>query len=181
MALKFSLGQWVLEVFGPEAMESVTGAPIAITGWRITNPDPVTGKRRFYEAAPGQYGQPLLKEEPDGGIAIPGGLSYVDPWGNPSDLTKVPDARIVGAIFQEEDGRVAKGADGKPLRFSFSNPDAPELAELSSDGSVTVGGDKWYLVRLHQANQARLSGLVAFFRKTRPDSIIVSELAHVGV
>ncbi|NDC37913.1 MAG: hypothetical protein EBZ48_07645 [Proteobacteria bacterium] len=191
MAVKFLLGQWVLDIeLAPtnlsalqrEVMEAGDrSGGIPIVRYAISNPDPVSGKRRFYEAAPGQYGQPLIREEPDGGLRVPAGLTYVDPWGSAVDPSKLLDPRIVGAIFQQKDGRIAMGSDGKPLRFSFSNPDAPEMAELSSDGSVTVGGEKWHLVRLHQANQNRIVGLVGFFRKERPGHVIVSELAHVGV
>lgn len=176
--MQLKIGQWVLKLTGKGGQSVADGDEIE--SYEISNPAP-DGSKRFYEVVPGQFGQPLIVQEPSGGIPLPPGLGYKDPFGA---SVGVPTGRIVGAVFQREDGRVAQGADGKPLRFSLSNPYAPELGTMDS-GQLTLNGELWRLVRVHHADRGRIQGWVAFFRPAAQTpsgfAVIVSELENVGV
>lgn len=162
-----------LDTDKPRSAEGV----IAITDYEVFKIGD-NGKRVFCAVGMGPHESPMTTEEPDGGVAVPEGLNLIDPFGDP---VPAPLLKIVGAVFQDQIGKVALDANSKPLRFSFSNPDATELATFGSDGSVLLNGETWHLVGLHEANRNRLVGLVAYFRRVpRPGgAVVVSELAHV--
>jgi hypothetical protein len=177
------LGQWQLEVQTASEIDPNTGltgtAPIPISSYRLSNPDPkVPGIDRFYTVGPGGFGQPLVLEEPSGGIAPPSGVEYADRSGKP---IAPPTTKVVGCVFHQEDHTVALGADTKPPRFSFSNPEAPAVLAFGQDGTVELEGKKWFLRGLHAANKNRITGLVAFLYPSPSASgkVIVDELADV--
>jgi hypothetical protein len=168
---------WVCRITVTDGAQADAAGVLPMDSFELFKPGP-DGKLTFYSVTPGQYGNPMITEEPDGGVAVPSGLTLIDPFG---DQVPRPTLKIVGAVFQDQTGKVALDGNGTPLRFSFSNPKAPGLANFGEGGSVEVNGEKWHLVGLHQANKNRLIGLVAFFRRdSRPGgAVVVSELAHV--
>lgn len=177
----FTPGQWKIVVEVPEGT-TLGGGEIPCLTYEASNPDPLGG-RRFYTMEMGPYGNPMAVESPDNWVPIPEALHLVDPRGQPVGTESISDPRIVGFVFLTEDGKTAMN-EGKALRFSFDNPDAPgvkeNLEEFAATGGITIGGRKFQLVGLHAANKNRLKGLVAFFMDASSDAVIVSELADTG-
>ena len=109
----------------------------------IRNTDSETGRRRWYEATTvgSQYGNPIVREEPDAGISA-------------RELGIPHDCRVVGIVVVEN-GRVTD-------RFSIFNAEVVQGRTVSADlGSIRVNGDTLWVAALVDSNGQRIDGTIA--------------------
>lgn len=143
---KFFL-QWVVEFFE--------------NSYRIYNPDPESGVKKFYEIQMGQYGQPIIVAEPELAFDPPASLIYVDFAGNETK----PTEKISGIIC----------SDGK--RFSLTNAEAKGIKiEPQNDGSVMIAGEIWWINVLFSKDRNRIVNYDAFLIQEKPAKVKILEL-----
>ncbi len=150
---QFKFGQWVLEVNEDK--------------YELYNPDPETGKKRFYRAVPGEFGQPLLESEPDLAFAVPEELTYVNNKGEPVK----PNQKIAGIICK----------DDRP-RFSLTNAKSKGVVvNANEDGSIQVGEEKWWLATLFLKDKNRIFNYDAYCVREMPSKVRVLELGDLDL
>lgn len=118
-----------------------------LTGpYRIENPDPTDPETLlFYKVESGQYGQPLIVQEPSLSLPLPA---------NVADKAK-PGDRVVGFIV--------KCLDGKVVQLSLSNARKQKLQyELTDDGHLLFDGKRFGIHNYFCPDRNRMKGLVAF-------------------
>jgi hypothetical protein len=155
---KFQCKQWTLEV---EADESGNA-----TKYQIVNLAP-DGTMQYYRVVSGQYGQPLIEQEPSLGLTVPSAVSYTDSKGNP---TANPTQKVVGLICRDASGAVVQ-------RLSLTNAKNKNIPfKFNDDGMLELGGEVYHLRSLVSPDKNRLIGLVGFFSPTKSDAVSVLEL-----
>lgn len=165
--------QWEVALASTLEMEAMIaaikeGQPIDLEGYKLTNPGP-DGKRRFYMAENGQYGQPLLLIEPDLAMDVPTGMTYVSSRG---DEVK-PTEKIGGFIVNELDGSVS-------YRYSLSNAKDKKVSfGFEPDGSFLVDGKVYWLNTLFSKDKNRCINYDGFFSPTKTMRVSMVEMADL--
>ncbi len=138
------------------------------------NPDPAnTTVHRWYDLVVGQYGEPLIRQEPELGLPIPPGLHYLDPADQPT--TPDPRMHIHGIVCCEP------GNPSPVYRGSFSNFVKLGIPyAINADGTITVNGETWYIHALANADKGRILGYFAVAGRTPVQSVYVRELGDMS-
>jgi hypothetical protein len=133
--------------------------------YRVINPA-ADGRRQYYQAFSGKYGEPLIEPEPDLAVPCPSGCRYTDVSGEESS----PDQRISGLIVKREDGSVVH-------RVSLTNALNKGIEwELDHNGVLTIDGEQFHLQTLVIKDGNRVRNYDAFFGTGTPESVKVLEL-----
>ncbi len=148
-------GQWVIEIDG--------------SNYRIINPG-TGGVLQYYSVENGQYGQPLIRPEPDLAVAAPSAVSYVDRDGR----SVTPDEKISGFICRDAGGVIV-------YRVSLTNAKNRGIMwGLTDDGKLTVDGHDFWLYALVRKDRNRIFNYDAYFRAAQPtDPVKLIELEDV--
>jgi hypothetical protein len=143
---KFFL-QWVIEFFE--------------NSYRIYNPDPESGVKKFYEVKMGKYGEPIIVTEPALAFSCPSILEYV----NAEGVSVIPEEKISGIIC----------SDGK--RFSLTNAEVKGIKiEPQNDGSILIAGEIWWINVLFSKDRNRIVNYDAFLIQEKPAKVKILEL-----
>lgn len=153
----WSCKQWTYRRYDDGTVEAANLAPDGVT-------------RLFYALETGQYGQPLLRQEPDLGFAPPVQLTYVS--AHDQQIPHDPGWRIVGIICQ------CTGDPSPAHRFSLSSPKRPSLV-INDDGSIVVDGTTWHLDTILHQDKNRLIGGVGYYSQLRQPNVRVIEIADM--
>lgn len=131
----------------------------------IVNQGP-NGTLMFYAIVSGQYGQPLIVQEPSLGVPAPKGVSILDAKGQPVSSTQ----NLVGFICRDYDGEIV-------YRLSLTNAHNKGIRWHVSDGGVVILDEKpFWLHSLVAPDRNRMEGLVAFCGPQKRESVALLEL-----
>lgn len=166
----FKCKQWTCQVQMPEGTKLNLPEVPEVTSYKLVNLGTVgeVEIERYYRAESGQYGQPLLRQEPSLGLDIPKHLVVREKavGGNweMAPVMLVAD-KLVGIIVRDENGKVVERASltnlaNKGGKFNFE-----------PDGSFNLNGAKLWLEVLHSPDKNRLIGLVGYFSAKKPSCV----------
>lgn len=128
------------------------------------------GEKQFCEVVPGKYGEPIIVAEPDLAFPPPTNLRYVNADG---DNVK-PDQLIASIIL-------AGDHEGGP-RILLTNAKlmGVVIKVNEEDGSLHVGGEKWWIVTLFLKDENHFRGYDAFCAREQPEKVRVLELCDLN-
>jgi len=165
--------QWKLKLVSSLSAEELAeaikqGKEIELTSYDVSNPGP-DGRRGFYSAANGKYGQPLLTAEPDRALELPKNLVYVNSRGE----EQVPTEKLCGFIINADDGSVA-------YRYSLTNAENKKISYgFQADGSFLVDGNVYWLHTLFSKDKNRMFNPDGYFGPVKTTRVAVLELADL--
>ncbi len=118
------------------------------------------GVKRYFQIEKGPYG-PVIRAEPDLAFDAPDNLQYVNAKGEPS----VPEEKIAGIMCDEG------------LRASLTNAKSKGIEiKLNDDGSLSIGGEIWWIYKLLRKDKGRIIGYDAKFQRVKPVNVVIKEL-----
>ena len=150
----FVCKQWTLKVYPDNTYE-------------IVNPGK-DGELQFYKVVPGQYGQPLIVQEPTFGLPVPTHLKFV----------AADNQAVVPATGWTISGVICKDKGDVVHRFSLSNPKSPQCIPRAG-GEIEVAGEKWYLQVLFVKDRNRTVNYDGFYGRKKPLAVRIVELADL--
>ena len=161
--ITFKFGQWMVSLISNLPLDQIAaklaaGEMVEITDYNLYNPDPATGDKRFYEAKPGKYGEPLLFQEPTRKIALPSTMKLVDGKDNPlqADTLNATDNMLIGYVLYNN-------ADEVTARDSLTKAaNQGTVPVFRPDGSLMVGGRRYGVCYLITPDKNRMRGQVGY-------------------
>lgn len=153
----FTCKQWTGETKPLAAADEDTGSEVA--NYRLVNLE--NGRPQYYEVVSGQYGEPVMRPEPERALSLPKGIEYVHcSTGEPVTLND----KISGIILKDAAGSTVD-------RFSLTNAAKKGIdLTLSDDGCLTIGGKKYYLRSLLSKDKKRICNYDGFFSEIKPET-----------
>jgi len=153
--------QWMLE------LERKNGKVIS---YRLVNRSPDRACR-FYVVVPGDYGEPIIVQEPTYGLECPKVLYYMNKVGE----VVTPAQKIVGVVCKDEPGK-----DGPRMSLTTAKEKGFKI-ELNEDGSIHVAGEELHINTLLNPDKNRMRGYVAFCSKVKKPAVLVRELGDLDL
>lgn len=153
----FTCKQWTVATKPLAAADEDTGSEVA--EYRLVNLK--NGLPQYYEVVSGQYGEPIMRPEPERALGLPKGIEYVHcSTGEPVTLKD----KISGIILKD-------AADSTVDRFSLTNAAQKGIdLKLSDDGCLMVDGKKYYLRSLLSKDKKRICNYDGFFSEIKPEN-----------
>jgi len=140
----FWLGPWKLEI------DEVRGK------WSISNPGP-NDEKQLYEVVPGAQGEPIINAEPDLAFDAPANLRYI----NVRREEIKPDQKISGIVCHN-------GPRGSLTNLKKLG----HTVERNQDGSLQIGGEKWWIITLFLKDKDCFRGYDAFCAREPLDEVV---------
>ena len=133
--------QWTFDV------DEATGT------YNIYNRGP-NGEKQFYEVVPGKYGEPIIVAEPELAFDPPANLRY----DNVKGAVVVPDQKIAGIVCQ----------NGPRGSLTNLQKQVKKPVTVNEDGSLQIGEEKWWIVKLLLKDKNRIRNYDAFCVRQKP-------------
>lgn len=139
--------------------------------YSISNIDPDTGKKRFYEIVAGEYGQPIIIPEPE--------LSWDIPLEMAENIVNLSGEKINSLELEKISGIICFGGP----RFSLSAAKAKNMkVEFigGRSGKILIDQVEWYVAYIFSKDKNRIRNYDVFTYKQPRKSIMLFELQDMS-